>query len=159
MYTSFLGLRNLGAPGFPIDDCISFLLAKAGQQVARRFRDVLAGYGVTPVQYAVLSVLWEKQGLSSADLSSRLVIDSATMTGLLVRMEQLQLVTRRPDADDRRVSRIHLSARAQRLRKPLIAAVAELNRDIARQLGGEESTFRSLLRRLGEAPVSEEAAR
>jgi len=141
--------RHLGTSNLPIEDCISFLLAKAGQQVARRFRDTLAQHGVTPVQYAVLSVLWEQEGLSSADLSSRLVIDSATMTGLVLRMETLELVTRRPDAKDRRVSRVYLTSAGQTLRKPLIKAVVELNTDIAKELGDQAPRLWLSLRRLG----------
>jgi MarR family transcriptional regulator, organic hydroperoxide resistance regulator len=136
----------------PIEDCISFLLAKAGQQVARRFRDTLAKYGVTPVQYAVLSVLWEEQGLSSAELSSRLVIDSATMTGLVLRMEALGFVSRRPDPEDRRVSRVYLTPQGLRLKKPLIKVVVDLNRTIAAELGGKASAFRTSLRQLGDGP-------
>ena len=134
----------------PIEDCISFLLAKAGQQVSRRFRDALAKHDVTLVQYAVLSVLWEKQGLSSGELSSRLAIDSATMTGLIDRMETLGFLARRSDPDDRRVSRVHLTARGERLKKPLAKAVADLNRSIAAELGDQAGAFWIALRRLGE---------
>jgi MarR family transcriptional regulator, organic hydroperoxide resistance regulator len=147
----------LGASILPIEDCISFLLAKAGQQVSRRFRDTLAKYDVTPVQYAVLSVLWERQALSSADLSSRLAIDSATMTGLVDRMEALGLLLRRSDPEDRRVSRVYLTARGQGLRKALIKAVVDLNRKIAGELGSQAAGFQASLRRLADA-ASDEAA-
>jgi len=149
---AFVAGGHLSASILPIEDCISFLLAKASQQVTRRFRETLAKYDVTPVQYAVLHVLWEKQGLSSADLSSRLLIDSATMTGLVLRMEVLGFVIRRPDPEDRRVSRIHLTTQGLRLRKPLIKAVAELNRNIAEELGDQASAFWTSLRQLGDVP-------
>ncbi|MBC7801159.1 MAG: MarR family transcriptional regulator, partial [Gemmatimonadaceae bacterium] len=55
-----------------VEDCISFLIGKAGQQIARRARDKLAAYAVTPTQYAVLKVLWEQDGLSGAELGGRL---------------------------------------------------------------------------------------
>ena len=55
------------------------------------FRDTLAKYEVTALfnTGAFSSVLWERHGLSSAYLSTWLAIDSATMTGLLLRMEAL----------------------------------------------------------------------
>ena len=80
------------------------------------------------------------------------MIDSATMTGLVLRMEVLGFVIRRPDTEDRRVSRIHLTTQGLRLRKPLIKAVAELNRNIAEELGDQASAFWTSLRQLGDVP-------
>ena len=77
-----------------IDDCISFLSGKAAQAVARVTRERLAPHGVTPVQYAVLQVLWERDGQSGAAIGSRLVLDSATVTGVLDRLEKQGLIVR-----------------------------------------------------------------
>ena len=41
-----------------IEDCISFLLGKAYQQVNTAAKRKLEEYRVTPVQYALLKVLW-----------------------------------------------------------------------------------------------------
>src|SRR6202008_2670024 len=82
-----------------IEDCISFLLGKAQQRVMRRAKELLAEYEVTPVQYASLCVLWEQDGQTGADLGGRLVIDSATMTGIVDRLERSGLVERRADTE------------------------------------------------------------
>jgi len=132
-----------------IEDCISYVVAKASQQISRRFRDALAGHGVTPVQYAILSVLWERDGLSGSELSSRLAIDSATMTGLIDRMEVIGLVKRSAADGDRRVNRVVLTARGLELEKPLVKVVAQLNKDIADELGGHAPRLWKALRRLG----------
>ena len=140
------GRRNAG---LQIEDCISFLLAKASQQVTQRFRSALGKHGVTPVQYAILSVLWESDGLSSAELTARLAIDSATMTGVVDRMELAGLLARSAHPDDRRVNRVALTLRGRALRRPLIKAVVDLNEEVAGELGREAATFREALRRLG----------
>ena len=89
-----------------IEGCISFLSGKAAQTAARLARDRLTPHGVTPVQYAVLQVLWERDGQSGAEIGNRLVLDSATITGVLDRLEKLGLVARNADAGDRRLNRI-----------------------------------------------------
>ena len=99
-----------------IDECISFLAGKAAQTVSRLARERLAPFGVTPVQYAVLQVLWEQDGQSGAEIGARLVLDSATITGVLDRLESLGLIERTADRADRRVQRIRLTA-AGRLRR------------------------------------------
>lgn len=134
-----------------VEDCISFLVNKAAQQVTRRARDKLAAYGVTPVQYAVLKVLWEQDGRSAAELGARLVIDSATITGVVDRLEAAGLLRRRPDPEDRRVHRLFLTTQGRNLRAPLDEAMDQLNAEVRESLGGEAASLWSALRRLGEA--------
>lgn len=131
-----------------IDDCISFLVGKAAQAVARLTRERLAPHGITPVQYAVLQALWEQDGLSAAELCARLVIDSATVTGVVDRLENLELIERRADQADRRVNRLFLTREARRRRASLQAIVDGVNDEAARALGAEAPLLRGLLRRL-----------
>ncbi len=133
-----------------IEDCISFLVGKAAQQVSRRARDVLAPYGITPVQYAVLHALWEQDGRSGAELGVRLAIDSATTTGVIDRLEAAGLINRRPDNHDRRIHRAVLSERGRALQPALDSAMDKLNADIAADMGPDEATaLWAALRRLG----------
>ena len=99
-----------------IEDCVGFLVGKAAQQIARRARDKLAPHGVTPVQYAVLHALWERDGRSGAEIGARLSIDSATATGVIDRLEAADLLRRSPDPEDRRVHRLFLTGRGRSLR-------------------------------------------
>ena len=136
-----------------IEDCISFLSAKAAQTAARLARDRLTPHGVTPVQYAVLQVLWEKDGQSGAEIGSRLVLDSATITGVLDRLERLGLVGRTADVGDRRVNRIVLTVPGQTRRAALQAAMDGLNADVVAHLGSEAPAVRELLRKLAAVPT------
>ena len=136
-----------------VEDCISFLVGKAGQQIARRAREKLAAHGVTPAQYAVLKVLWEQDGLSGAELGGRLLIDSATTTGIADRLQSAGLLERRPHGEDRRVHSLFLTGPGQALQAPLDAAMDQLNEEIAREMGKEAPALWASLRRLGEAKV------
>ncbi|TQV76365.1 MarR family transcriptional regulator [Denitrobaculum tricleocarpae] len=133
-----------------IEDCISFLIGKAGQQVTRRARELLAPHGVTPVQYAVLKILAEDDGISGSDLGSRMKLDSASITGVVDRMESLGLVERLSDAEDRRVQRIYATGKGCSLQGPLDAAMDRLNAEAAAVLGGEAAGLPRHLRLLGE---------
>jgi DNA-binding MarR family transcriptional regulator len=109
------------------EDCISFLLGKAYQHVNQAAKQRLAPYGVTPVQFALLNLLWTEDGLSGVDLSLRLQLDSATITGVIDRLTHLGLIERRPDPCDRRVNRVHLTAQGRTLQAPLSHAIEQLN--------------------------------
>lgn len=133
-----------------VEDCISFLAGKAAQRIARRARDKLAASGVTPTQYAVLKVLWEGDGRSGAELGARLLMDSATITGVVDRLEAAGLVERRPHEEDRRVHSLFLTRRGEAARAPLDAAMDALNDEVAREVGRGAPALWAALRRLGE---------
>ena len=110
-----------------IEECLSFLLGKAYQQVNQDAKRRLAPHGVTPVQYALLCVLWEDNNQSGTALNERLQLDSATITGVLDRLERAGFVERRADPQDRRVNRIHLTAQGQALQADLDREMDALN--------------------------------
>jgi DNA-binding MarR family transcriptional regulator len=136
-----------------IERCISFLAGKAAQQISRRARERLSQHDVTPVQYAILRVLAERDGQSGAELSGRLLIDSATITGLIDRLEGAGLVERHPDGSDRRVNRTRLTPRARALQPALDAAMDALNAEVAAELGDRAPELWETLRRLGQPPA------
>jgi DNA-binding MarR family transcriptional regulator len=120
-----------------IEDCLSFYLGKAYQRVTQSAKQRLAPYGVTPAQYALLKVLWERDDQSGAELGERLLLDSATMTGLLDRLEQAGLIERKAHATDRRVNRVVLTARGRDLQAPLDREMDQMNQDFLGELPPE----------------------
>ncbi len=135
-----------------VEECLSFLIGKAAQTVTRRTREALAPYRITPVQYAILKVLWDRDGQSGAELGARLMLDSATITGLLDRMENAGLIARRPDpAGDRRVNRAYLTDAGQALQVPLDAAMDAVNAAFRTELGdAQASDLWAALARIGQ---------
>lgn len=141
MYANMIAMEK-------IEDCVSFLVSKAAQTVTRLMRERLAPYGITPVQYAVLQALWERDGLNAAELCLRLVIDSATVTGVVDRLENLELIERRADPTDRRVNRLFLTREARRRRASLQAVIGAVNDEVARAFGADAPRLWEFLRRL-----------
>ncbi|MEZ5669653.1 MAG: MarR family transcriptional regulator [Alphaproteobacteria bacterium] len=132
-----------------VEDCISFLIGKAAQQVARRARDLLAPHGVTPVQYAVLKVLPVAGGIAGAEIGVRLVLDSASVTGVIDRLEAAGLIERRFDPNDRRIRLIAATPRARNLLPELDAQMDRLNGEAGAAIGEGAEAFLRTLRRLG----------
>jgi DNA-binding MarR family transcriptional regulator len=133
-----------------IESCISFQVGKAAQQVSRRAKELLAPHGVTPVQYAVLKCLHDGAGMSGAELGTRIVLDSASITGVVDRLVALGLVERRADTGDRRVQRLFLTRRSTARQADLDAAMDTLNAEAAHILGSGGAGFARRLRKLGD---------
>lgn len=102
-----------------IEDCFGFLLGKAYQRVWQLEKAKLGPYGITPVQFVLLHALWEKDGQKGVELGKRLRLDGATITGVLDRLEHMELIERRPDPSDRRINLVFLTARGKELEQPL----------------------------------------
>jgi DNA-binding MarR family transcriptional regulator len=113
---------------------IGFRAASLGYQVnhlarlmALALRDRIAAHGVTPGQFAQLLALYEEDGLTQAELCTRVGIEQPTMASTLARMERDGLVERVPDPHDRRRSLVHLTPRARAFEDELVAAAQEVN--------------------------------
>ena len=134
-----------------IEDCISFVIGKAAQQVTRRARELLAPFGVTPVQYAVLKVVCDADTLSGVDIGKRMVLDSASITGVLDRLESLGLIVRKPNPDDRRAQLIAASDNARQLLPRLDREMDRLNEEAAAILETDWARIFRDLRHLGDS--------
>ena len=133
-----------------IEDCVSFIIGKAAQQVTRRARELLSPFGVTPVQYAVLKVLADAEALSGAEIGKRMVLDSASITGVLDRLESLDFIERRPHPSDRRAQLVGATSRARRKLPGMDRQMDRLNEEAAAILGVDAGAFVSQIRRIGE---------
>lgn len=68
----------------------------------------------------VAHLVREKNGVTSVELSRRLLVTAGNITGLIDRMEKAGLVERKRDAGDRRTIRIHLTAKGRKLAERVI---------------------------------------
>jgi len=99
-----------------LDQQLCFALYAASRAMIRAYAPLLEPLGLTYPQYLVLLVLWEEDGVPVKRLGERLMLDSATLTPLLKRLEQRGVIERRRDQDDERVVRIHLTDEGRALR-------------------------------------------
>ncbi|MGD9136741.1 MAG: MarR family transcriptional regulator [Desulfobacterales bacterium] len=123
------------------DDCIIFLLAKAYQKAHGNFKKRLHTYGLTPIQHLILEALWRKDGISASDIGKKLVLDGATLSGVLDRMAAGGWVLKDSDAEDKRVLRIFLTAKSKSLRSKLSQARNQTNEELLKPFTLEEKVL------------------
>ena len=126
-------------------DCIVFLLAKAYQKAHGSFKKRLHAYGLTPIQFLTLAALSEEDGLSAGEIGKRLVLDNATLSGVLDRLADRDWVEKQTDLNDKRLLRIYLTDKAKDLREELLREREQANEEILHTLSVEEKV---LLKRL-----------
>lgn len=125
-------------------DCFTFMLAKAYQRAHGHFRKKLEPFGLTNIQHAVLEALWYRDGQTAAELGQMLVLDKATLSGVLVRMQDASWIERHPDPADGRVMRVFPSAQANSLKDEFLNVRKTADTEILSRFSIEE---RLLLKR------------
>ena len=132
-----------------LPECMVFLLGKAYQKAHGDFNKRLRPYGLTNMQHLVLEGLWYQPGVTATELSRLLILDKATLSGVLERMTDTGWIVKEPDPEDRRIQRIYPSEKANRLKPELIEERQESNKEILDNFSPEERIlFKRLLRDL-----------
>ncbi|OQY06191.1 MAG: hypothetical protein B6I22_06015 [Desulfobacteraceae bacterium 4572_123] len=130
-------------------DCIFFQLAKAHQAGARFWTRKLSGFNVTAVQGMVLGFLSENDRITARKLGERTMLDSATLTGILDRIEKAEFIERRPHPEDRRALQVCLTSEGRVLGETLLERSIAANREFLGRLTDEEQMIlRILLKKL-----------
>ena len=123
------------------DDCIIFLLAKAYQKAHGDFKKRLQPYALTPIQHLILEVLWGQDGLSASDIGKKLVLDGATLSGVLDRLATGGWILKSPDTGDKRVLRNFLTPRSKELKPKLSETRDQTNEDLLKSFSIEEKVL------------------
>lgn len=132
-----------------IPDCTIFLLAKAYQKAHGQFKAKLRPYNLTNLQHLVLEGLWIEEGVTAADLGKLLVMDKATLSGVLDRMLDSEWIRKESDPDDGRVFRLYTTEKAAALKDELIELRISANQEMLSNFSYEEQVlFKRLLRDL-----------
>jgi DNA-binding MarR family transcriptional regulator len=99
-----------------LDRQVCFALATANRSVIGLYRPVLEAIGLTHPQYLVMLALWERGPRTVRDLGEALMLEPATLSPLLKRLEAAGMLTRTRNAADDRALDIELTAQGRALR-------------------------------------------
>ncbi len=137
-----------------VDDYLLSLLARASHAVSSEFHLRLRARHVTVPVWRVLATLSNGAGETVSALATACLLQQPTMTKVLDRMERDGLVKRRQDAADKRLVRVHLSARGEAMVGDLLGAARQHEAEILAR-NPEASAIKDLLRGL----IAHQAAR
>lgn len=111
----------------PIDQfsrSLPIMLYRTLDAVMPRFRLIFKASGLTEPQWRVLRVLWDQNEVEFRILTELTVIAAPSLVGVIDRLEDRDLVTRRRSVNDRRVVDIALTAEGRGLEKQIMPEVA-----------------------------------
>src|SRR3954452_4000320 len=133
---------------------IGALLRMPVDVVRRRMLTAVHDRGFTDIVPAHLSLMrWPgPQGQRPRDIAGQTEMTKQAVNYLLGQLEGLGYVERRPDTDDQRSRRVHLTPRGREVAHTMRDAVTELEAEWSALLGREDfESLRTLLGRLNDA--------
>jgi DNA-binding MarR family transcriptional regulator len=133
MTVPLIGERYRGVEGH-----IGYLLAQAFYTLRAAMDATLLPHGLSPAQYAVLSVLARDPGSSGADLARAWNTTPQAMNGVLATLERDGLVERRPHPTHGRIRQVTLSPEGERRLAAANPAIRELEAGIEEGLSADE---------------------
>ena len=134
---------------YVLEDQVGHLLRRAHQRATQIFLETFEDAGLTPTQWAALARLGEEGAASQNHLGRLTAMDPATVQGGVQRLEKRGLIDREPDPDDRRRTRLRLSAAGAELVARHTADGATVSARTLEPLTDEEAeVFLALLKKL-----------
>ena len=142
---------------FDPNNNFGYWLFYAQRCVAYAFADMLRAvcdeqgkaYAVTPPQWGVMALLHGSDGMTVGTISQLRGVDAPTITGILKRLEQNELVERHNDREDRRVVKVYLTSEGESILHVLNPAVEAFNASMLQGLSdAERKTFLENLQRI-----------
>ena len=97
----------------PLKSTVGYMLAQVCKLHRQRAEVLLSEIGLHTGQEMLLCGLWEKEGITQTELAENLMIQPATVTNMLQRLEREGFVERRPDSEDQRISRVYTTEKGR----------------------------------------------
>lgn len=125
-----------------LENQLCFPLYAAARLTTQVYEPHLKKLDLTYPQYLVLLVLWKEKEQTVNDIGKKLALESNTLTPLLKRLEQKEILVRTRSADDERKVVISLTAKGKALKQKAV----KIPEALFGQLGGgnmDEKEIRS----------------
>lgn len=117
---------------------VALLLAQLGAHGARRFAERLATLNLTPPHAGILRRLNRTSGLSQREIASQLGMHASRLVGIVDEMEQLGLVVRESNPEDRRTYSLQITSKGREIMGEIAKISWQHNEALCAALSAEE---------------------
>ncbi len=100
---------------------VCFPLYACSKELVRQYGPLLRELNLTYTQYIVMMVLWEREVVSSRELSECLHLDYSTLTPVLKKLEQAGYLTRERSSRDERQLTLSLTEAGKGLKRDAVS--------------------------------------
>lgn len=107
------------------------------------------GINITPEQYLVMDILWEKSSISQQNIADIIQKDKNSVTKIIDSLEKKNLVIRLVDKNDRRINKIELTEEGSTLEKITTEVAINFMNDVVKNIDTKDlDTFVNVMRQI-----------
>lgn len=121
-----------------LNECINFLLSVSQHKVYKYFNRYLEEFEITPAQYGVLNCVWTEGKISPKRIGELLYLEAPTVSGILDKMQKMDLIDREIDPANRRNVLVTSTEKANQLQHAIQKASMEMNKNVLQELNDQE---------------------
>lgn len=115
------------------EDTIDYFLKVVWQSVANTYNQIATGFGITQaIGYALINI--REEGTAVSQIASLMGVKSTSLSRMLNNMEELGLIFREADPDDKRSVKIFLTETGKAKRKQAKDVVRKFNEYLNSQI-------------------------
>jgi DNA-binding MarR family transcriptional regulator len=139
-----------------LDDFIPFRLSITSNLVSETIAGTYqALFGLTIPEWRLIAVIAEEEGATQQRIGQRTRMDKVTVSRAAIALAGRSLIERRPNTDDKRSQRLHLSGDGRTLYAQVAPKALELEHRILARFSAEEiAAFMAMLERMDEATLA-----
>lgn len=117
---------------------VTLALLEAREALMTHFRPALNDVGLTEQQWRIIRILAQYGELESTHLAEKACILKPSLTGIIRRLGEMELVTRRRGDTDQRFVFIYLTKQGEDIFKQMSVEMEKRYQNIHRQIGDEK---------------------
>lgn len=110
------------------------------------YGQVVEPLGLTVIEWYILRALYDQDGQHASELARAVGRAATSFTPILDKLQNKNMIERRPDPADRRAVRIHLTASAMTSREQVLASADQIDARIRKTVSaGDFKGFQTVL--------------
>lgn len=118
------------------------------------YGQIIEPLGLTVIEWYILRSLYEQDGQHASELARAVGRAATSFTPILDKLQNKDMIERRPDASDRRAVRIYLTAKGNSHREQVMASAEQVDTRIRKSVSaGDFKGFQSVLANLQALPT------
>ena len=118
------------------------------------YGQIIEPLGLTVIEWYILRSLYEQDGQHASELARAVGRAATSFTPILDKLQNKDMIERRPDASDRRAVRIYLTSKGNTNRDQVLASAEQVDARIRKSVSaGDFKGFQSVLANLQAMPT------
>jgi len=126
---------------YRVDEFCGFHIHRTDLGLKNYYKEILSSFEITPDQWVIMMILWEKDGITQKEIAERAYRDETTVGRMIYNLEKKEFIKRLQDKSDRRFLRVYVTDKGKKLKREVYGVSIEAQKRVTQGVTEEELTF------------------